>query len=240
MEVGSAQTPTLALILSSLEIYPVMWCGTQWQHGGWSASPVLTLEVWKGCLLLNCRLVWLVKECKRYSLAIILPSLCTTGATSTRGTALHRYGAAGTCTEYQRERERERDGGGREGGKEILIFTHSQVRVLLPSAAPASVRGSLIEIAGQRIYPWHGSRYWRFFLGNQLCDHWNYETNGYLGRRWYHDNYAVKCRVRETTSGAWNATVKMNIGTSWNHSHAMTLGYDGKLSMFELYPGLLQ
>ena len=25
---GSAETPTLALILSSLEIYPVMWCGT--------------------------------------------------------------------------------------------------------------------------------------------------------------------------------------------------------------------
>ena len=106
-----------------------------------------------------------------------------------------------------------------------------------PSTAPASVRGSIIEIAGYRIAPPDRSNYWRFFLGNQLCDHWNHTTNDYLGISRY--NYAVKCQVGETTPGAWNATVKLNRGTTWNDSRVMTLGYDGKLSMFELYPGWL-
>ena len=105
----------------------------------------------------------------------------------------------------------------------------------------------MIEIGGQRTQPRPNDKYWRLFLGDQLCDPWNEKTNTYQRHRWlwssygnygtHGNNYYVQCRVQEMKSGAWNATVKRNEGVSWNHSYALKLSHDGKLSMFELYPG---
>ena len=60
------------------------------------------------------------------------------------------------------------------------------------------------------------------------------------GGRWYYGLYYIKCLVKELTPGAWNVSAILAgaSGMTWNHSQVMKFGHDGKLSMFELYPGL--
>ena len=45
--------------------------------------------------------------------------------------------------------------------------------------------------------------------------------------------------MKQQIPGAWNVSAFLTgySGMTWNHSQAMKLGHDGKLSMFELYPG---
>lgn len=101
---------------------------------------------------------------------------------------------------------------------------------------------SLIEIGGYRFSSDIANRFTQMFLGDQICDFWdgNGDVQDVYGGRW-HYNYYIKCLVKQQIPGAWNASAFMTgySGATWNHSQAMKLGYDGKLSMFELYPGQL-
>ena len=77
-------------------------------------------------------------------------------------------------------------------------------------------------------------------MGEQICDPWNYEANDFYPGQWHSNSlYKITCKVLEQIPGAWNATaiIKHYRGTTWNHSSVMMLGYDGKLSMYELFPG---
>ena len=108
---------------------------------------------------------------------------------------------------------------------------------VIPTSGPI---GSLIEIGGFRFRSDIFNNYKYFFLGEQICDPWNDNINDYYGGRWSSGLYHIKCLIKERTPGAWNATAIMTtdrLGMTWNHSTAMKLGFDGKLSMFELYPG---
>ena len=95
-----------------------------------------------------------------------------------------------------------------------------------------------MQITGSRFHYGY-DRYMRFFLGGQICDPMNADTGEYYG---HSSNWrSISCRIMEEKAGAWNGTVQLEHwrGTSWNSSQALQLGFDGKLSMFELYPGKL-
>ena len=107
---------------------------------------------------------------------------------------------------------------------------------VIPRSAPV---GELIEIGGRNFYSNIYLYYERLYLGGQICDPWDPATNGFYGGRWYYGLYYVSCAMMEQIPGAYNASAVLSLwrGATWNHSNVMQLGYDGKLSMFELYPG---
>ena len=110
------------------------------------------------------------------------------------------------------------------------------MRDVLPRSGPVN---SFIEVGGYRFSTDISNRYTNIYLGNQICDFWNEETNSVYGGRWADGLYYITCRVVEQIPGAWNASAFLTSwsGKTWNHSQAMKLDHDGKLSMFELYPG---
>ncbi len=115
-----------------------------------------------------------------------------------------------------------------------------QVRDVLPSSGPVD---SLIEVGGYRFRTGDFASYYKYiYLGNQICDFWNNDTNSanVYGGRWLNGLYYIKCRIVEQIPGAWNASAVLTTwsGKTWNHSLAMKLDHNGQLSMFELYPGI--
>ena len=123
----------------------------------------------------------------------------------------------------------------------VYVHVHLPVQVqnVILRSAPV---GELIEIGGYRFRSDIYSYYERLYVGGQICDPWNPVTNNFYGGRWYYGLYYVSCAVTEQIPGAYNASAILSDqrGASWNHSAIMQLGFDGKLSMFELYPGKLE
>ena len=86
---------------------------------------------------------------------------------------------------------------------------------------------------------WGYDNYGPFFLGGQVCNTRNPETNQHYGIRWRSSLRFVPCVPAESQAGGWNAsvTVENSRGLTWNHSSALYPMFDWKLAMYELFPG---
>ena len=116
----------------------------------------------------------------------------------------------------------------------FVVVTCMQVRRVVPPAVPV---GSVIAIGGERLD--NSAAYTRIFVGDQICDTRDPNTNEFYG--FYNDDGLnwVRCRVTQVIPGVYNVTVNLPSirGTSWNHSQSLIHGPNNNLAMLELFPG---
>ncbi len=107
---------------------------------------------------------------------------------------------------------------------------------VLPSSGTS---GSVVSIGVYR----HGSldEFDKLYIGDNICDLRDPETNEYYGSFWRWPLSYVKCRITEQKVGSWNVTAKLDKwsrGLTWRHSLSLYPAHDWELAMFELYPGI--